>query len=137
MFGKGKNKKTARIDTLIGAHSEVVGDVTFSGGLHIDGTVKGNIVGNDKMSLVQLSEEGTIEGEVKAPFVTLNGVVIGDVHGYEHVELSSKARVTGNVYYGLIEMEIGTEVNGQLVHTEPVEELPSALDDMDTNDHDG
>ena len=60
-------------------------------------------------------------------FVVLNGVVIGDVHGGEHVELASKARVAGNVYYNLIEMAVGAEVNGKLVHTQVADDVPLAL----------
>lgn len=128
MLGKGKNKKTTRMDTLVGSQSEVSGDVRFTGGLHIEGTIKGNVIAeNDGKSLVQLSESGTIEGEIRAPFVVLNGVVVGDVHGGEHVELASKARVTGNVYYNLIEMAVGAEVNGKLVHTVVSDDVPLAL----------
>jgi len=128
MLGKGKNKKTTRMDTLVGPQSEVSGDVKFTGGLHIEGTIKGNVIAeNDGNSLVQLSESGTIEGEVRAPFIVLNGVVIGDVHGGEHVELASKARVAGNVYYNLIEMAVGAEVNGKLVHTQSSDDVPLAL----------
>jgi cytoskeletal protein CcmA (bactofilin family) len=128
MLGKGKSKKTTRMDTLVGPQSEVTGDIKFTGGLHVEGTIKGNVMAeNDGRSLVQLSENGTIEGEVKAPFVVLNGVVIGDVHGGEHVELASKARVAGNVYYNLIEMAVGAEVNGKLVHTQASDDIPLAL----------
>ncbi len=128
MLGKGKNKKTTRMDTLVGPQSEVSGDIKFTGGLHIEGTIKGNVIAeNDGNSLVQLSESGTIEGEVRAPFIVLNGVVIGDVHGGEHVELASKARVAGNVYYNLIEMAVGAEVNGKLVHTQSSDDVPLAL----------
>ena len=128
MLGKRKNKKTTRMDTLVGPQSEVVGDIKFSGGLHVEGTIKGNVIAeNDGRSLVQLTESGTIEGEIRAPFVVLNGVVIGDVHGGEHVELASKARVAGNVYYNLIEMAVGAEVNGKLVHTQSSDDIPLAL----------
>lgn len=128
MWGSGNKRRTTRIDTLIGQQSEVVGDVRFTGGLHIDGTIKGNVIAdNDGRSMVSLSDQGTIEGEVNVPYVVINGVVIGDVHGGEHVELSSKARVTGNVYYNLIEMAVGAEVNGKLVHTLTPEETPIAL----------
>jgi len=128
MLGKGKNKKTTRMDTLVGSQSEVSGDVKFTGGLHIEGTIKGNVIAeNDGNSLVQLSESGTIEGEIRAPFIVLNGVVVGDVHGGEHVELASKARVAGNVYYNLIEMAVGAEVNGKLVHTQSSDDEPLAL----------
>ncbi|OGT78768.1 MAG: cell shape determination protein CcmA [Gammaproteobacteria bacterium RIFCSPLOWO2_02_FULL_52_10] len=132
MWGSGNKRRTTRIDTLIGQHSEVVGDVRFTGGLHIDGTIKGNVMAeNDGRSMLSLSDQGTIEGEVKVPYVIINGVVIGDVHGGEHVELSAKARVTGNVYYNLIEMAVGAEVNGKLVHTMMSEEAPIALSHID------
>lgn len=122
MLGMRKGKKSVRMDTLIGHRSEVIGDIKFSGGLHVEGTVKGNIASEDSAtSLIQLSESGTIEGELKAPFITINGVVVGDVHGHEHVELAPKARIMGNVYYGLIEMAVGAEVNGKLIHIEPLD----------------
>jgi cytoskeletal protein CcmA (bactofilin family) len=128
MWGRGKKRKTTRIDTLIGQQTEVLGDVMFSGGLHVDGTIKGNVIAdNDGSSVLSLSDRGTIEGEVRVPYVILNGVVVGDVHGSEHVELASNARVTGNVYYNLIEMAIGAEVNGKLVHIAQPEEAPLAL----------
>jgi cytoskeletal protein CcmA (bactofilin family) len=117
MFGNRKRIKTTKIDTLIGRKSEMLGDVRFAGGLHIDGTVKGNVVAEeDASSVLTLSESGTIEGEVRVPNVVLNGTVIGDVHARQHIELASNARITGNVYYSLIEMAMGAEVNGNLVH---------------------
>jgi cytoskeletal protein CcmA (bactofilin family) len=38
------------------------------------------------------------------------------VHSSKHLELAPKARVTGNVYYTLVEMAVGSEVNGSLQH---------------------
>jgi cytoskeletal protein CcmA (bactofilin family) len=121
MFSKGnKNKpksKNTKIDTLIGQNSELQGDVVFSGGLHVDGVIKGNIFAEpDSGSILSVSERGVIEGEVRVPNIVLNGCVNGDVHAVEHIELAEKARVTGNVYYKLIEMVRGAEVNGNLVH---------------------
>lgn len=112
-----KPKQTAHIDSLIGQNTEIRGDVIFSGGLHVDGKVKGNVIAAEgEDSVLTLSERGTIEGEVKVPNVVVNGTVIGDVHALSHVELAAQARVHGNVYYTLIEMAMGAEVNGNLVH---------------------
>ncbi len=124
-----KNKKTTRMDTIIGPHSQVVGEIKFSGGLHVEGTIKGNVIAEeDGSSLCQLSERGTIEGDMRAPFIDLNGVVVGDVYASHHAELSTKARISGNVYYHLIEVAKGAEVNGQLVHTPlPADDVPLAL----------
>ena len=89
----------------------------FSGGLHIDGTIRGNVIADPESgSVLSLSERGLIEGEVRVPNVILNGTVIGDVYSSNQVDLAAQARVTGNVYYNLIEMERGAEVNGNLVH---------------------
>jgi cytoskeletal protein CcmA (bactofilin family) len=125
MFGNRKRIKTTKIDTLIGRKSEMLGDVRFTGGLHVDGTVKGNIVADeDASSLLTLSESGIVEGEVRVPNIVLNGTVIGDVHAKQHIELASNARITGNVYYSLIEMAMGAEVNGNLVHVAEDLEVP-------------
>ena len=126
MFGNRKKIKATKIDSLIGRQTELHGDIRFSGGLHVDGVIKGNVIAEaDKPSILTLSEHGTIEGEVKVPNVVLNGVVLGDVHANEHIELEPNARVTGNVYYSLIEMEMGAEVNGNLVHR--AQELPEPV----------
>ena len=125
MFGNRKRIKTTKIDTLIGRKSEMLGDVRFTGGLHVDGTVKGNIVADeDASSLLTLSESGIVEGEVRVPNVVLNGTVVGDVHARQHIELASNARITGNVYYSLLEMAMGAEVNGNLVHVAEDLEVP-------------
>jgi cytoskeletal protein CcmA (bactofilin family) len=130
MFGKKKGFSAARIDTLVGQGTEITGDLVFSGGLHVDGTVKGNVVAEEgSTALLILSEFGRIEGEVTVPNMVLNGEIVGDVFGSTRVELAPKARVKGSVYYNLIEMAIGAEVNGGLVHQPQGEKLPKRLED--------
>ncbi len=116
-----KKRKAAKIDSLIGQNTEIQGDVVFSGGLHVDGKIHGNVIANDKDSLLTISDQGIVEGEVRVPNIILNGQVIGDVHAEERIELAAQARVAGNVYYALIEMAIGAEVNGKLVHRSETE----------------
>lgn len=121
MWSKGKRKhRTARIDTLVGENTEVNGDITFNGGLHVDGTVRGNVTApDDSDSTLTLSEQGRIEGDVQVPYVVLNGAVVGNVNAAQRIELAAKARVSGDVIYNLIEMAMGAEVNGSLVHRQP------------------
>jgi len=120
MFG-GSNPKssnaTTSVDTLVGRQTEVLGDVRFTGGLHVDGKVKGKVLaGGDKAASLSVSDTGVVEGDVRVPNIVLNGTVTGDVHASEKITLAAKARVTGNVYYKILEMEGGATVNGQLVH---------------------
>lgn len=115
-FGKKNNRRNSQIDSLIGSGTELLGDVHFRDGLHIDGVVKGNVIAEGEHSMLTMSEQGRIEGEVRVHNIVLNGEVRGDVHAFQHIELAPAARVTGNVYYNLIEMAMGAEVNGNLVH---------------------
>lgn len=123
MLGKKKQKPPRRsppghFDTLISGKTTVEGDVHFSGGLHVDGTIKGRVVAEEGSdAVVRLSEVGgEIVGDVVAPpHIIINGKVKGDVHASAHLELAEKAVVTGNVYYQLIEMAMGASVNGNLV----------------------
>jgi len=125
VLSKSKRNKAAKIDTLIGCHTEIRGDVIFTGGLHVDGKVKGNVIAEPGSgSVISLSEQGVIEGEVHVPNVVVNGMVIGDVYSDTHIELAEKARIKGNVYYSYIEMARGSEVNGNLVHQEGGSTLP-------------
>ena len=135
MFSKSKRKKVSKVDTLIGSNTEIRGDLIFSGGLHIDGKVTGNIIAESGSgSVISLSDKGVIEGEVHVPNVVLNGTVIGDVYSDTHIELAEKARIKGNVYYSYIEMARGSEVNGNLVHqgegiVSPVQDRMSTKND--------
>ncbi len=116
MFG-GKKRKSTVVDTLVGQNTKVQGDIQFSGGFHVDGVIQGNIEAEtESRSVLSISEDGMVEGSVSVPHVILNGTVKGDVIAKERVELGANARVIGNVYYNLIEMAIGAEVNGKLIH---------------------
>ena len=116
MLGSKKGRQ-ATIHTLVGANTRVHGDVEFAGGLLVDGYVKGNVKSaHGENATLSISERGCVEGAVTAPNVVLNGMVKGDVRATERVQLGPKARVIGNVQYKLIEMAIGAEVNGKLIH---------------------
>jgi cytoskeletal protein CcmA (bactofilin family) len=115
MFGRD-SKTNARIDTLVGKSAKVQGDVEFTGGLHLDGRVAGNVKADgDPTATLSVSETGSIEGSVEVPNVMLNGAVKGDILARDRVVLGAKARVQGNVHYGIIEMTLGAEIKGKLV----------------------
>jgi len=112
-----KKKGRAAVKSFIGADTRVHGDIEFTGGFHVDGYVKGNVDGlKDDASVLSISESGCVEGSVVVPSLYLNGIVRGDVRATQRVELGPGARVIGNVQYTLIEMAIGAEVNGKLIH---------------------
>lgn len=118
MFGKSKgNKPQNRIDCLIGAGTVIEGNITFNGGLRVDGQVHGNVLaGDDKPGTLVLSEQARIEGEIRVSHVVINGTVVGPVYAVEYVELQAKANVTGDVHYRTLEMQLGAVVQGRMVY---------------------
>ncbi len=136
-MARKKRFKVPRITTVIGADASIEGDLHFTGAIHVDGKVKGNILAqqNDRSTLV-LSGQGVVEGDVRVPNIILNGKVVGDVYASQRVELAPDARVTGTLYYRLLEMAMGAEVNGQLICTEEAAAIEDGkaepvLDDAD------
>jgi cytoskeletal protein CcmA (bactofilin family) len=116
MFERRRNKRT-QIHTLISAGTRINGDVTFSGGLHVDGTINGNVKADDsKSDFLSVSEQACIEGTVAVPNIILNGLVKGDIDASERIQLGPTARVLGNVSYANIETAIGAQINGKLIH---------------------
>ncbi len=117
MFFKKTNKIDNRIDTLVGADTRIEGDLHFNGGLRVDGAIHGNVSEqNGSPSTIIISEHGRIEGTVTAAKIVLNGKVIGPVKASQFIELQTKARITGDLYYKSLEMHTGAVIEGKLVY---------------------
>jgi len=117
MFFKKNNSIQNTIDTLIGVETRIEGNLHFTGGLRIDGTVRGNISeSNISPSTLILSEHGNVEGEITASKLVINGKVQGPVKSSQFIELQSKSHITGDVYYKSLEMHTGAIVEGRLVY---------------------
>ena len=135
MFSKNSQKPQNRIDTLIGADTVVEGNINFSGGLRVDGCIRGKVSesGAQAGTLV-LSEHGRIEGAINVSHVVVNGSVVGPVHARAYVELQAKGRVTGDVSYKTLEIHMGGVVEGKLLYlaeTEPGSLLKPHVSDID------
>jgi cytoskeletal protein CcmA (bactofilin family) len=121
MFGR-KSRDT--IDSLIGGSTSIEGNLRFRGGLRLDGQVKGNIVAESgESSMLVISEQARVEGEVRATHVIVNGQIVGTVYSAELLELQPNARITGDVYYKALEMHGGAQVSGKLTHDQGDEPL--------------
>lgn len=117
MFFRKANRIDNRIDTLIGANTRVEGNMQYSSGLRVDGTIIGNVTqANGSQCTLILSEAGSIEGEVTAAKIVINGKITGPVHASEFIELQTKARIVGDLYYKSLEMHTGAVIEGKLVY---------------------
>ncbi len=116
--GKGSGM-TAGLEggtTLIAHNTRLKGDVLFQDQLYVNGQIEGDVAAedNDTATLV-VCEGGLVKGEIRAPNVVIDGTVEGDVYASGKLELAAKAKVLGNVHYNLVEMQLGSVVNGQMV----------------------
>jgi cytoskeletal protein CcmA (bactofilin family) len=123
MFSNRQTKPQNRIDSLVGAGTRIEGNVTFTGGLRVDGEIKGSVIADpSKPSTLVLSEQARVEGEIKVTHLVVNGTVVGPVHVAEYLELQSKAKVTGDVQYRTLEIQLGAIVEGKLIHLAQAED---------------
>jgi cytoskeletal protein CcmA (bactofilin family) len=116
-LSKSPNEKPCNtIDTLVGARTELKGDLMFSGGLRIDGKLKGNVTARgDGNSTLILSENALIIGNVTVPHIIVNGTIKGTVRASERIELQPKSEVAGDIYYKVMEVALGAVINGNLM----------------------
>jgi cytoskeletal protein CcmA (bactofilin family) len=121
MFGnKTKHNELlrAKINTLVGEGTTVDGVINFEGGLHVVGVINGGAVSDDDDSLLIISENALIKGDIKVNHLIVNGQIDGNVYASGKVELFDKAHINGDVYYSLLELPVGAEVNGKLIRIE-------------------
>ena len=114
---KQPNKPQSRIDSLIGVGTRIEGNISFTGGLRVDGEISGNVTAvPDQPSTLVVSEAARIEGEIRVSHLVVNGAITGPVYTTEFLELQSRSRVIGDVHYNALEMHLGAIVEGRLVH---------------------
>ena len=129
MFRKKASKPQNRIDSLIGAGTRIEGNITFSGGLRVDGEIKGNVVASGgQPSTLVVSEQARIDGEIHVSHLVVNGAINGPVHSAEFLELQDHSRVKGDVHYNTLEMHLGAVVEGRLVHSSSVTESSKTVE---------
>jgi cytoskeletal protein CcmA (bactofilin family) len=133
MFGKRRKQpfvKLTPLSTLIADGVEITGDIVFTGGMRIDGRVKGNVVGRsadgESPALLVLSDQGHVEGSVRCGTAVINGSVSGDLDVEDVLELQADARVTGTIRYRQLQTDVGAQVEGQLTRTE----APASADNV-------
>lgn len=117
LFNRKHSKPNNRIDTLIGAGTVIDGNIHFCGGMRIDGQVNGDVIAAaGKPSTLVLSEQGSVQGAVSVTHLVVNGVISGAVTASEYLELHARARVTGDVHYKILEIQVGAVLDGHLNH---------------------
>ncbi|MBN9406466.1 MAG: polymer-forming cytoskeletal protein [Burkholderiales bacterium] len=132
MLGINKKQAPPAVRSAIGAGMQVSGRCSFQDGLQIEGTVLGDVTGDEGApSMLLVHEGGRVEGAISADHIVVAGLVVGPVLARERLELLASGRIEGDVRYKTLEMQPGAVVAGQLqpqVTPPPVRELPAPVE---------
>lgn len=88
-----------KMTTMIGKNSVVGGNLTVEGAARVDGIVEGSA---KVTGILIIGSCGKIQGDVEAHSVVIGGEVNGDVTVQEKTELTSTARVIGDIHTSVI-----------------------------------
>jgi cytoskeletal protein CcmA (bactofilin family) len=101
--------------SIIRKDTKLMGDLFFSGRLHIFGSVTGNIISTEEADSTLVLEKGSeINGEIRASNILVHTRISGDIFAYKRLSLKSTALIQGNVHYNELEIEQGATINGNL-----------------------
>ena len=110
-----KKRKFVAITTLIDKDIVISGDTTYTGGIRVDGKIKGNLkVHGDEGSLLIMGYGSTITGDVEVEKAIINGEINGNVKCHDYLELNTNAIVNGSIEYDIIEVQEGAKITGDL-----------------------
>jgi cytoskeletal protein CcmA (bactofilin family) len=98
------------IVSLLGEGVEVVGDISFSRGLRVDGVVKGTI--RSEAALV-VGAGGRVEAEINVKRASINGEFRGIIHASDRVEIHKEGKVYGEIFAPCLIIEAGALFEGK------------------------
>ena len=107
---EGNEENVPASASMIGAGTTLKGDITSSGDIRIDGTLKGNIIGSSK---VIIGANGVVEGDISGQQADIMGKVSGSIKVKDLLQLKNGSSVEGNISAGKLQVEPSAVFNGQ------------------------
>lgn len=87
-------KQEVQITTIIGSGAECNGDFNAEGSIRVDGTIQGNVTVSGTLII---GVAGYINGDINADVVIVGGEINGNVNAPQKTELTSTARMIGDI----------------------------------------
>ncbi|MDR0399808.1 MAG: polymer-forming cytoskeletal protein [Treponema sp.] len=99
------------INTFIGAHAELNGDLETDGFTRLDGVIRGGLTVKGR---VIIGESARLQGPLSGTAVTIGGVVQGNVLASERLTVLATAIVLGDVITRRIQAGEGCLIHGRI-----------------------
>ncbi len=105
-----KRESADEIVSLLGEGVEFQGELSFTHGIRVDGTVRGRIRSE---SCLVIGPKGSVEGEVAIRRIAINGTFRGAIHAHDRVHIYRDGRVYGDIYTPCLIIEAGAMFEGK------------------------
>jgi cytoskeletal protein CcmA (bactofilin family) len=120
--------------TLISTDTHITGDLHFSGNLEIEGKITGSVVSSAEGGRVRIMPTGHVIGDIHTPIAVINGRIEGNIYSSEEIHLAADSFVEGNLYYVLLEIEKGAQMNGTFVYQPNQDDIRVLESPVETSD---
>ncbi len=97
------------MDTIIGTHTQIEGNIHSVGNLRIEGKIKGSIRCEAD---IYIGTYGCVHSNIFAGNVIIAGEVFGDVKAVDHITIEPTGKLTGNIESPRLIFKEGGEFNG-------------------------
>jgi cytoskeletal protein CcmA (bactofilin family) len=124
MAEKVKQNKDFSINTIIGPLSNVYGDVEAGGFTRVDGNLYGDLTVKGR---IVIGEKARLKSSISGSFITIGGVVYGDILASESLVILSTGLVLGDILTRRIKADEGCLVHGKITVCKDEERWNSAL----------
>jgi cytoskeletal protein CcmA (bactofilin family) len=106
--------------TVIGSSVQVKGNLSGDEDLHVLGRVDGRI---ELERTLIVAESGIVKAEVQVKNAIVSGVVVGNIHASESVEITREGRMVGDIYAPRVIIVDGASFRGS-VDMGDIENMP-------------
>jgi cytoskeletal protein CcmA (bactofilin family) len=96
--------------TFFSAGTHIEGTLELDGEVKLEGHIKGKVTGT---GVVTVGEQANLQADVVAPIVIVHGVVRGEMHASDRLELHRTAKVKGSIRAARIRIDEGAVFEGE------------------------
>jgi cytoskeletal protein CcmA (bactofilin family) len=134
---KFKKEAPDEIMSLLGEGMEVVGEISFSHGLRVDGVIRGRI---HSEGFLVIGAKGKVEAEMAIKKLSINGEFHGTIRASERVEIHKDGKAYGEIFTPCLIIEAGAIFEGKCSMSEQIapkmtEQSPSNTADARSETH--
>jgi len=105
-----KRKTGDEIISLLGKGAEMNGEISFTNGLRVEGTIKGTVRSE---ALLEIGPGGVVDADVHIRKISVDGEFRGVIHASDRVEIRKNGKVFGEIFSPCLIIEAGATFDGR------------------------